>query len=459
MIVLAMVDAPIYRFGPFELDTRSGELSRQGRRVRLPLQSRLLLRLLIERAGDTVSREDLSAALWPDGTHVDFDHGLNNAAARLRRALGDPAHAARFIETVPRAGYRFLAPVTAIRVASSPGPTSPAFTPEARPPAAAIWRSTPAVVSVAVLIFAAGLGTGLSLTTRLPAAPPVRAGAAAVEARAQADRSLLYSRMVLDGDLPAGLVVAAADRAAARALALDPSLPEAHVAAGYVAMWAQWRWEAAAQHFEAALVADRRSALAYQARALWRAAHARADEARRDIRTARTLLPHDAVIARDAARIAFVGGDVDGAVRDLDALLAVHPDDVLGHELMTEALVAQGRNADAAAHYRRYLLLIGIAERYANEDRRMLAASGLPGLMRWYLGRPMGKPADRYGVPYKMATSHAVVGDVDAALQWLERALAQRDSRLLFLKVHPRFAALRGDWRFRQLVERVGFAG
>jgi DNA-binding winged helix-turn-helix (wHTH) protein len=100
-------------FGPFEVDTRSGELRRAGVRIRLQEQPFQILVILLEHAGEVVIREDLIGRLWPDNTFVDFDRGLNKAINRLREALGDSADKPRFIETLPQHGYRFLAQVTA----------------------------------------------------------------------------------------------------------------------------------------------------------------------------------------------------------------------------------------------------------------------------------------------------------------------------------------------------------
>jgi TolB-like protein/DNA-binding winged helix-turn-helix (wHTH) protein/tetratricopeptide (TPR) repeat protein len=103
-----------YRFGPFELDLHSGELHKRGLRVRLRGRPVEILRLLIERRGDLVDRDTLRARLWAPDTFVDFDHGLNSAMNKLRDALGDPATQARYVETVPKRGYRFVAPVEAV---------------------------------------------------------------------------------------------------------------------------------------------------------------------------------------------------------------------------------------------------------------------------------------------------------------------------------------------------------
>ena len=100
-----------YRFGTFELDTRSAELRRNGVKLRLQEQPFVVLRKLLETAGVLVTREELQGALWPADTYVDFDTSLNTTIKRLREVLGDSADVPVFIETIPRRGYRFLAPV------------------------------------------------------------------------------------------------------------------------------------------------------------------------------------------------------------------------------------------------------------------------------------------------------------------------------------------------------------
>jgi len=100
-----------HRFGVFELDLRTGELRKHGLRVRLQEQPFQLLALLLEHPGEVVTRDELQKRLWPADTFVDFDHGLNKAISKIREALGDSAESPRFVETVARRGYRFLADV------------------------------------------------------------------------------------------------------------------------------------------------------------------------------------------------------------------------------------------------------------------------------------------------------------------------------------------------------------
>jgi TolB-like protein/DNA-binding winged helix-turn-helix (wHTH) protein/Tfp pilus assembly protein PilF len=102
------------RFGVFEADVRTGELTKHGKRLRLQEQPFQLLAMLLEKPGELVTREELSSRLWPQ-TIVDFDHGLNKAIGKIREALGDSSENPRFVETVARRGYRFLADVAVVR--------------------------------------------------------------------------------------------------------------------------------------------------------------------------------------------------------------------------------------------------------------------------------------------------------------------------------------------------------
>src|SRR5215469_11613392 len=98
----------VLRFGPFDVDLQTQELRKRGVRLRLPGQAFLVLKMLLERQGQLVTRDELRAALWPSDTFVDFDNGLNTAVNRLRETLGDSADSPHLIETLPRRGYRFI---------------------------------------------------------------------------------------------------------------------------------------------------------------------------------------------------------------------------------------------------------------------------------------------------------------------------------------------------------------
>jgi cholera toxin transcriptional activator len=115
----------LYRFGVFEADSTTGELRRQGLRVKLHSQPLQILFMLLERPGELLTREEICRELWPDGTFVDYEHGVNSAVNRIREALGDKANNPRFVETLARRGYRFVAPVERIALQEDGSTTGP----------------------------------------------------------------------------------------------------------------------------------------------------------------------------------------------------------------------------------------------------------------------------------------------------------------------------------------------
>ena len=137
-------NARLYRFGIYEADVRSGELRKNGAKLKLQEQPVQVLAMLLERPGEVLTRDQLRQRLWPADTFVDFDHSLNTAINKLRDALGDSAANPRFIETLAKRGYRFIAPVAVAPPLSLPGlerqgggvPDSPQLPPGAPPSAA-----------------------------------------------------------------------------------------------------------------------------------------------------------------------------------------------------------------------------------------------------------------------------------------------------------------------------------
>src|SRR5437899_7634340 len=112
----------VLRFGTFEVDVRAGEVRKQGVRIKLQEQPFHVLTVLLQRSGEVVTREELRSQIWPSDTFVDFDNSLNTSINKLREALGDSADSPRFIETLPRRGYRFLVPVITNEGGKAPVP-------------------------------------------------------------------------------------------------------------------------------------------------------------------------------------------------------------------------------------------------------------------------------------------------------------------------------------------------
>src|SRR6266478_2596849 len=112
--------SPVYRFGVFQVNLAARELRKHGVRIRLPGQPFCILSILLEKPGEVVTREEIRQRLWAADTFVDFEHSLNSAIKKLRATLGDSPENSRYIETIPRVGYRFIAPVEQVSAAVPP---------------------------------------------------------------------------------------------------------------------------------------------------------------------------------------------------------------------------------------------------------------------------------------------------------------------------------------------------
>jgi TolB-like protein/DNA-binding winged helix-turn-helix (wHTH) protein/Tfp pilus assembly protein PilF len=155
----------IWRFGVYEVDTRRGELRRNGIPLKLREQSLLVLTTLLEHAGDVVTREELRQVLWPSDVFVDFDHSLSMAILKLREALNDSVNNPRYIETVPKRGYCFIAPATRLDEGGDQ-PGSPVALPEAGPASTPVarrarWRSLPGSMILLLACCALGIVVGI----------------------------------------------------------------------------------------------------------------------------------------------------------------------------------------------------------------------------------------------------------------------------------------------------------
>jgi TolB-like protein/DNA-binding winged helix-turn-helix (wHTH) protein len=165
------------RFGLFELDVRTRQLTKNGAKIRLPQQSIQALSLLLERPGEIVTREELRRRLWPSDVFVDFDHGLNKSIQKLRDALGDSAGSPRYIETIPRIGYRFIAPANGATEiwelrsdTNTPQPQNLASAPQAGK--AGGWRAR--WLFIAACITLGALAAGWLIRWRLRASEPIQ---------------------------------------------------------------------------------------------------------------------------------------------------------------------------------------------------------------------------------------------------------------------------------------------
>lgn len=163
----------LFRFGPFELDADNEELRRAGLVIRLPRQPLRILLLLVRRAGEVVSREEIQSAVWGDETYVDYEHGINSAIRAIRVALGDCAETPRYVRTLPRRGYSFVAPVERAEAVKPVAAEVVAAKAVARPPHSKTGIAAAILVVVALVALVAVLSRTRT-TSRTVAIEPFR---------------------------------------------------------------------------------------------------------------------------------------------------------------------------------------------------------------------------------------------------------------------------------------------
>jgi DNA-binding winged helix-turn-helix (wHTH) protein/Tfp pilus assembly protein PilF len=451
------------RFGEFELDPANHVLTGNGELIKLAPQPFKILMLLTERPGTLVTRASLREAVWGDETAVDFEHGLNTCIRQIRHALGDDAGTPRFIETVPRLGYRFTAAVTSISPELGSRPQR--------------WRTVAAVA--AILVAVVGV-----LIARLPRGTP-QSKAVASEARelylrgqlaladpnsgsARTALELFEKALALDPTyaaahagvaqvylvrpafflgVPPDVAVLRAQLAIERALALDQSLPEAYLAAAELHM-TQHDWPAAGREYRRAIDVAPSHTIVRQRYAMWLSYQGRFEEAIKEARLGESLDPLSVQARNTVAEVLRHARRCDEAILQAQRALDLNPHFGRAHSILGHCYFAQGRLDAAIDEYRRGSGTTGgnLGAAYALAGRTIEARRILASLQERY--------ASTQGGAGELAQLYIGLGEFDRAFEWLSRAVD--DGRLWTLKVAVVFDPIRSDPRFEALVRKSG---
>jgi TolB-like protein len=568
------------RFGAFELDERARELRTGTTRIRLQEQPFEILRQLLRRPGEVVTREELRRQLWPDGTYVDFEHSLNAAVKRLRAALGDDADNPRFVETLPRRGYRFIGAPAEIDAPSvpAPQPRAPrvrlAVLPfsnlgderheyfgdglheelisqlgglcRGRLGVLARWSS---IVFKGTPLRARDIGEALRadyllegsvrhednrvrVTARLietsgetqiwaemydrhlthcltvqsdvaaqiaralaaelvpnERARPTTAASAAYQAYLKGryfwnksddqaiDQAIAYYEEALSLDASFGpaaaalarariaraehylelprLALASAREAAERALEIDGSLYEAHLALAETQRMLDFDWTGAEASYVKALALNPSSESAHRAYALLLSALGRHREAVRESDRAIELDPLCLVVGGAAAWVAYASGDYPAAIEIARNTIDMDPEFVRARRVLAAAYLQSGRIGDAvqeletsAALTDHPVLLAWLAHARAITGRAHDAQDIVARMLT----------QDGYRQHYALAIAYVGLGKIDEAFEELDVACLDRDPLLSHVAVEPRFDHLRGDPRFTALLTRMNLS-
>ncbi|MEO5823919.1 MAG: winged helix-turn-helix domain-containing protein [Vicinamibacteraceae bacterium] len=469
--------AEILRFGSFELDPDRAELRRDGAPVKLAPQPFRALHLLVSRAGALVTRDELRAALWDDGSFVDFNAGLNFCIGQVRAAIDDPASASQSLVSVPRRGYKFVAPVTRVGWTAIEPPVVAARVASRGPSPWAIASAAAAIAAVA---------TAALLRASAPAPLPAPNRDAAMERFARGNLALadagpqeLLTRVgyftqaiAADpgyADAYAGLAdarltignyrvesaqasYAAARSAATRAVQIAPGSAPAHAALGMTLLYLDWDWPAARTHLERAVRLDDTSARAHQWYSRYLSAAGDARGALAHAGRAVTLAPGSASARTDLGLARFYARDFRGAIDACAEAARMLPQFVPAQRCAVDA-AAEAGDADLAVQW-----LTTYAPQAAAEMRDATARGGLAGFWRQRVAiletGMTDEACERRAWPLAVALAHH--GQADRAIDWLQRAANRRTDLLVFAAVHPAFRPLRADPRFGSLLRRIG---
>lgn len=493
-----MTDAPTYRFDGWTLHPDSGELVRDGKSQRLTQQPLRILLELLGNPGRVITRERLVEVLWPKGV-VDYDNGLNVAVRKLRLALGDESETPRYIETLPRIGYRFVGRIDA------PEP-APRMTATSTMPATSRWNRSqwtlaggivgglalaviwlnqairspladsdnPAVTSPAIAPASTTAPIVARRTTSVRAYEHYLQGifhrsrrdvdgtpqaitelkAAIAEdpeyAEAWAGLSDTYIGAAIGHSIPASQAFEQSLAAARRSVELDPGLAETHTALGQIHMFYQRDYAAAEAAFAQARAANERYARLWHHLAMLRGFQGRPDEALAAVRRARELEPMTLLYSANHALVLYHARRFDEAIDLVRGLLVAQPGLNQSRSLLIRALVAQGKVAEALAELPR------LAAHNPNRSDAALvyAHAGQPDKARAEIESIENMSAAGFGVGYELAVVHAALGDMQAGCRALD--LAWRDSSpfLGWMRLDPRMDPLREQPCFAQILAR-----
>lgn len=458
----------VLRFGVFALDRSARTLHRNGERLTIQELPLKLLEALLLADNRVVTYDDLAEVLWPDRAFVDRESGIHTAVRKVRGALADSAGRPRFIETVPRVGYRFLESVSAEPEASILGRRS-------RMRALAVAAGVLAVIS-------------LSLTLRFEPEPssavlPAEGRQAFREARFLLDGpgeslpeavALLRSTVSASPDFAPGhgllsealvrqaleLACAAcpeeARRAAERALEIDGDQVDALMALSKLDLLFSWDADEAARSARRALELAPDSAYAHLTWAVWLAATERHDAAVEAAIRAMDLEPTAFTVKADLGNFLLAAGRPLEAARACERLAELDPSVLYAERCSLLAHTRLGDFGRAARHARRLLEVGGVSKSTLAELESLAPYVVLQRYWRLQLDRAL--ESEVAASPLRLACFFAMVGDEEQSLAHLEAAFEQRVALLALLPMFPEFDPLRGDARFEELVAKIGVA-
>ena len=494
-----VVSSPVIRFGVFEANLSSGELRKNGARVKIQELPFRALKLLLSRPNEVLNREEFRKALWPDGVFVDFDHGISSAINRLRDALGDSAENPLFIETVERRGYRWIAPTHSpempLQEAAQPDIQDVATIPSvASPRKRWIWILPVLALLLLVWIFRASYRGSNAVAATSPSFS-LSSGASHHPANPEAVDLYLKGRFYWNKRTPEDLnkaldyftqaivhdpsyapaYVGLADcynlmreytlmpsteaypralAAAKTAVALDDHSSEAHASVAFVSFWGMWDAATADKEFRRAIELSPNNAIAHHWYATYLSEVHRYPEALQEIDRAQALDPNSPSILADKGLILWMTGRHDEALRLLRQMEAAEPDFVSPHRYLKSAYREEGEYSGYLSEMRKEALLLHDSSELAEADaaQKGLAAGGPKNMLESMLQVQKKFYGKGLASPFDLAETCALLGDKDQAFQYLQASFNTHNENLLSLSNDAAFNSLHDAPAYRDLI-------
>lgn len=499
---LTAVDTAHYSFGPFRLVPSEHLLLREDAPVPLAPKAYELLLALVKRHGCLVTREELMREIWPDSFVEEINLTVN--ISLLRKVLGEQPDGRQYIATVPKRGYRFDADVNE----ASPDTADGALPQQAQEKPAGNglpekgqsrqWLFAIAVVLVAVAVLAGlrawrrpkiavGLAQGepahLNAGTPGPQALTLYARARdlwkmrSVESVQQSlelfqeaiDAYPKYAEAyagLADAYITAGsygvsflaprVAMPKAEEAAKKALALDESLADAHTSLAYIRLTYDWDWAGAEKEFRRALELDHGNANAHHWYSHLLMAQGRVMESHEQSEQALELDPADRVINEHMAWHHMMAREYDRSIPQALKAIEIDPDFVQAHRVLGLDYLYTGRSAEACAEFRKGVDLSHgdpVAQAYL---ARCFALTHHAAEARRILDSLIHDAQERYISSAEIAAVYAALDDEANCLVWLQKAVQERASALIYLNVDPVFDRMRANHGFQAIVKHVG---
>jgi DNA-binding winged helix-turn-helix (wHTH) protein/tetratricopeptide (TPR) repeat protein len=497
-------------FGVFDADVRTGELRKNGVRIKIQELPFRALKLLLSRPNHVFTREEFRQTLWPDGVFVDFDHGISSAINRLRDALGDSASNPIFVETVERRGYRWIAPTY---YSEPPRPDPPSFGVEALQDAGPApsgksflhaRRKWVFALPVLPMVFLLGIfvsrraenaragtpaaASRLSLdSARQPANPEaedfylkgrfywnqrtIDSLNKALDSFTQAivhDSSYApayvgladcYNLLREYSVMPANEAYPRALAAAKKALELDDQSSEAHASLAFVSF--NWMLDAATadREFRRSIELDPKNSVAHHWYATTLVNLARYPESIAEIEHAQALDPASKSILADKGRILWSAGRRDEALSLLKQMETAEPGFMSPHRYLRMAYLDSGDYPDYLAEMKQEALLrhddaaLSIAEAAA----KGFSSGGTKGMFREQLREQEKYYALGQVSPVVLAETSALLGNKPEAIKYLQAAYAKHDDHVGNITFDPYLETLHNEPGFRELLAKIGF--